>query len=73
MQGGLDDSLELLYKNEKTVNDPEDPDHGQTTDQRSFWTVTHIFNFVADGLYEDVDYKLMTSNSSPPGNWWQDA
>ena len=72
VQSGVDTSLELYYKDEQTVNDPDDPDFGLTFDLRGFWAVTHFFNHVASGLYtEGTDYKLLISNNNPPGNWWQ--
>ncbi len=72
VQIGMETSLELLYKDEQTVDDPEDPDDGQTFDLRGFWAVTHFFEHVNNGLYDiNTDYKLMISNDNPPGDWWK--
>ncbi len=72
LQNSFETILESYYKSEEEITDSTDPDFGQTITLRSFWAVTHFFNHVQNGLYDPaVDYKLIISDNSPPGNWWQ--
>lgn len=73
LQTELDAALELIYKTTQTIDDPEDPDFGQTVDVRNFWVVTHVWNYPATTPREigAGDYVMSVSDKNPPGNWWQ--
>ncbi len=67
-------AMEFLYKNEFTVDDPEDPDDGQTIDVSQFFPRIKVWNYPALIPRAEPgvgDYKVIAFGSSnPPGNWW---
>lgn len=72
LQTDLDAALEGIYKDERTIDDPTDPDYGQTFDVRSFWVNTHVFRYDKDGLYVQGDFVFQVSNNQPRPEWWRD-
>jgi hypothetical protein len=72
LQDDLDAAMERVYKNEQTIDDPTDPDFGQTITARNFWVNTRVFNYRSDGLYDPdlPDYTIRVGNEAPVGQWW---
>lgn len=73
LQTAMTNALETVYKNEQTIDDPTDPDFGQTVDLRQFFVNCHIWNYPAAApRFAGVgDYAIYVSRDQPPGNWWQ--
>ena len=76
----MDLAIEGIYKSEAVINDPTDPDFGQTVELRFFFVAIHYWNYHADNnLYvqRGVDVNdnwvgdfLIKVDRDPPGNWW---
>jgi hypothetical protein len=76
LQNDLQAALESIYKTQQTIDDPTDPDFGQTVDIRNFWPAVHIWNYRADNLYVlrslgSGDYRIIASADQPTPDWWQ--
>jgi hypothetical protein len=72
LQDDLNTALEVIYKSEKTIDDPTDPEFGQVIDIRNFWVNTHVFNYREDGLYEpNTDFIFQVSSEVPHSDWWK--
>jgi hypothetical protein len=77
LQTALQTALDNVYKAQVFIDDPTDPDFGQTIDVRNFWVNVHVWNYRNDGLYTprrpgSGDFAIYVSDSTPPGNWWQE-
>jgi hypothetical protein len=71
LQNALDAAMENIYKDEFILDDPDDPDDGQTITARNFWVNTRINTYRNDGLYQPrTDYQFRVGNSQPTGQWW---
>jgi hypothetical protein len=72
LQDDIDAAFERIYKSEKEVTDPTDPDFGQTDASRFFWIVSKFFNYRADQSYAPVtDYTTYIGKHPPRSSWWQ--
>ncbi len=74
LQNDLLAAMEFLYKNEREVTDPEDPDFGQTLDVSQFFPRIHVWNYPAVTTRAEPgvgDYQLAVFAKQAPGNWWQ--
>jgi hypothetical protein len=76
LQNDINAALESIYKSEQTINDPTDPDFGQTVDIRKFFAVSKVWNYQQGGLYTprspgSGDFAFQVSAQPPGSSWWQ--
>ena len=77
LQNDLQTAVDNIYKTQLFIDDPTDPNYNTTVDVRNFWVSVHVWNYRSDGLYTPRlngvgDYAIRVSDTSPPGNWWQE-
>lgn len=76
----IDQAMVDAFRVEKLIDDPTDPDFGQTDITDPFFANVHFWNYRADNLYEPRssgagDYTIRIQSrvkGAAPGNWWQD-
>lgn len=78
----IDLAFENRYKNEVQIDDPTDPDFGQTVELRNFWALSHFWKYQSNNLLYTTkiiggggDYQFIVVDgrkAQPPANWWQE-